>query len=69
MTDAGKKHDLLFQQLRALAVNHPGTCPYCHAETGRLCVNKRTGAALVNIPAHYARLRLTDLPKVENNEC
>jgi hypothetical protein len=64
-----KKHDLLFEQLRALAVNHPEPCGFCHAKTGELCVNKKTGEPLENIPAHYARLRLADLPKVENPKC
>jgi hypothetical protein len=67
--DAGKKHDLLFEQLRALAVNHPAACPYCHAETGRICVNKKTGELLVNVPAHYARIKIAGYPDVEDSKC
>lgn len=64
-----KKPDLLFEQLRALAVNHPEPCGYCHAKTGELCINKNTGAPLENVAAHYARLRPVDLPKVEDPKC
>jgi hypothetical protein len=62
----GKKHDLLFAQLRALAVNLPEPCGYCHAKTGELCVNRKTGDVLANVPAHYARLKIAGFPNAED---
>lgn len=49
--------DLLFAELRAIALAHPQPCGYCHALTGELCVNSKSGDVLEHAPAHWKRLK------------
>lgn len=43
---------------RERANRHP--CPHCAAPTAVTCHNPRTGEELQHLPAHDARLKLTD---------
>lgn len=54
--------DLQFAELRAQALALPEPCSYCHAPTGKLCVNKSNGKPLHHVAAHYARLKLIGFP-------
>jgi hypothetical protein len=59
------EQDLAFTQLRQEALALPEPCAYCHAETGKLCVNKKNGYPLEHVAAHYARLKLIGLDKAK----